>query len=218
MNGVSSVEVKKQKPLYVCEHADFDHSPSVDDPVWEGLPAISLCDIVTGDSPKLSTDVKVCWNRWRAAIYFRFTCEDDHVIATMKHHDDSLYEEDVVEVFICETDELTAYKEFEVSPANVRFDAIIHYDPAHLPIRVNREWHALGWKTETRVLPVGYVSIWEIPLHNFRGGVPSAGDVWRMNLFRIDRGNGQPDEFSAWSPVGTMQFHTPEKFGFLQFA
>ncbi|MBA2938318.1 carbohydrate-binding family 9-like protein [Paenibacillus sp. CGMCC 1.16610] len=215
MKGVSVVEEKL--PLYICEHADFACSP-LDDLVWDRLLAIRLRDIVTGGQPRLSTAVKVCWNRLREAIYFRFTCDDDHVIATMTNHDDSLYEEDVVEVFICDTGKFSEYKEFEVSPANVKFDAIIQYDLDRPPIQVVREWHAIDWKTVTRVSESGYVSIWELPLRNFSVGTPSVGDIWRINFFRIDRGGGQPDEFSAWSPVGTMQFHTPEKFGFLQFA
>ena len=35
-----------------------------------------------------------------------------------------------------------------------------------------------------------------------------------LNLYRIDRAN---KAFLAWSPVLTGSFHTPEKFGVLEF-
>ncbi|MGG1517012.1 carbohydrate-binding family 9-like protein [Paenibacillus oryzisoli] len=208
----------EMKPLYVCAHMEIDSFPSFDDELWERLSSINLRDTVSGGKPRLSTTVESFWNRERAAIYFRFSCEDDHLVSTMTNHDDSIYEEDVVEVFICETGDLAWYKEFEVSPTNVKFDAIIHNDPLHPPIQVGRDWHADGWKTATRYVHGRYMSIWEIPFCNFTGGIPSAGDVWRMNCYRIDRGNGHPDEYTAWSPTEILQFHTPNKFGYLQFA
>jgi hypothetical protein len=42
------------------------------------------------------------------------------------------------------------------------------------------------------------------------------GDMWRMNLYRIDRLQHR-DEFQAWSPVGREDFHVPSFFGGLEF-
>jgi len=41
-----------------------------------------------------------------------------------------------------------------------------------------------------------------------------AGTRWRLNLYRCDKANGA---FLAWSLVLTGSFHTPEKFGVLEF-
>jgi len=46
---------------------------------------------------------------------------------------------------------------------------------------------------------------------------PHPGDTWRINLYRIDRGV-QGDEYTAWSPPGRLNYHTPSRFGILQFA
>ena len=47
---------------------------------------------------------------------------------------------------------------------------------------------------------------------------PKAGDVWRMNLYRIDRGKTEAeDEYTAWSPTRKIDYHRPQHFGSLQF-
>ena len=43
---------------------------------------------------------------------------------------------------------------------------------------------------------------------------PATGTRWWLNLYRIDRAN---KAFLAWSPVLNGSFHTPEKFGVLEF-
>jgi hypothetical protein len=45
---------------------------------------------------------------------------------------------------------------------------------------------------------------------------PLSGDRWRINLYRIDRYQGQ-EELSAWSPTGQPTFHVPGQFGELIF-
>ena len=46
---------------------------------------------------------------------------------------------------------------------------------------------------------------------------PKAGDAWRMNLFRIERDQG--DQYICWSPTFTepAAFHHPKYFGKLRF-
>ena len=37
---------------------------------------------------------------------------------------------------------------------------------------------------------------------------------WRINFYRIDRA---PQAFLAWNPTLTRTYHTPERFGWIQF-
>jgi hypothetical protein len=46
---------------------------------------------------------------------------------------------------------------------------------------------------------------------------PRHGDRWRANFYRIDRAK-DGDEFTAWSPTGAIQYHTPARFGYLLFS
>jgi hypothetical protein len=46
---------------------------------------------------------------------------------------------------------------------------------------------------------------------------PQPGDEWLANLYRIDR-SPAGDEYTAWSPPGRINYHTPERFGRLVFS
>ena len=54
-----------------------------------------------------------------------------------------------------------------------------------------------------------------IPLAALAHTKPQPGTRWRLNFFRCDQAN---KAFLAWSPTLTGSFHTPEKFGWLEFA
>ncbi|MFK7693187.1 carbohydrate-binding family 9-like protein [Paenibacillus sp. HJGM_3] len=209
------MKTTERSHTYTCLRQEIRHFPAHDDPVWSGLPRMELRDTVTGGSPRLATTVEAFRNEH--SLFFRFTCQDDHFVATLAQHDDPIYTEDVVEVFLSETRREQEYKEFENSPANVKFDALIRYDGPE-QIHVIREWDAEGWRTEVyRDSRGGAVYVWAIPFANFTGGVPSSGDRWLMNCFRIDRGREGSDEYSAWSPTEELNFHVPGKFGALIF-
>lgn len=211
---------KEQNPLYNCQEVEINQFPEKDDKAWRGLPVMELLEDGGGSRPNLKTSVQSFWSSTRKAIYFRFICEDNNIVATHSSHDDPLYDEDVVEVFLSETGSLRDYKEFEVSPKNVKFDALIHNDPEK-PLHVMTEWDAKNWRTESFIEKdqSQYISIWELPFDNFDTGVPSKGDTWRMNCYRIDRESAETgqDEYTAWSPTGRRNYHTPEKFGYLRF-
>ncbi|WP_373232759.1 carbohydrate-binding family 9-like protein [Cohnella sp.] len=180
---------------------------------WHDIEAIILKEVVTGNLPSLNTNVKACWTE--DDIWFRFECEDDHIVSNMTNHDDPLYEEDVVELFIDEDGLRTVYYEIELSPRNVVFDAIIHNDNNTL-MKVDTSWHVLG--LETKVDRAEQLSIYEIkiPLVNFKR-LPVQGMKWFWNAFRIDEDEQGDRHYSAWLPTGAINFHLPGFFGTLVF-
>src|SRR5207344_3346618 len=46
---------------------------------------------------------------------------------------------------------------------------------------------------------------------------PLAGDVWRVNMYRMDVPQGKPQQASGWSPPMVGDFHALDKFGELVF-
>lgn len=181
---------------------------------WTAIEPIRLTDTVTGAAPRLSTVVRACWTD--RALHFRFECEDDHVVATMGRRDDPLYDEDVVEVFLDESGEGENYLEFEVSPANVLFDAEVTYFEEGR-IRADTGWDAVGIETTAIETDAGTRCVeLHIPFENFREA-PTDGTVWRWNAYRIDEDRDGTRQYSAWSPTGKINFHMPGKFGKLLF-
>lgn len=200
---------------YDCIFRRVEGMPDSDAEVWKEVPGIRLSDTVTGEEPPLATSVQAYWNE--NGMVVRFVGEDSGIVAEMTAHDDDLYEEDVLELFLADTGDLRTYKELEVSPANVRFDARIVNDGSGR-VEVEREWHAEGWITKTEADVCKLSSVWFIPWTAFDGQQPAAGDSWRVNVYRIDRGSEpSKDLYMAWSPTEAVNFHLPEKFGCWRF-
>jgi hypothetical protein len=123
----------------------------------------------------------------------------------------NLWDRDVVEAFVgADTNNIKHYTEYEVAPSNERLDVSVdlprkdfawesHFESA---VRIKREDKT--WDCEVR-----------IPMAAFAAATPVTGTRWRVNLFRCDRANKAG---LAWNPPLKDTFHTPERFGILEFA
>ena len=175
-----------------------------------------------GTAPRLATTVAAYYDDEYLNVVF--SSADDHIVATLFDHDDPLYQEDVVELFIAPRD-TRLYYEIEVSPLATTLDARIDS-----PDGVRETMHAdFGWECDGLIagvrkqMEVGTLmqvdTLIRVPFASLGIGVPKNGDSWRANFFRIDRHPAEGDEYSAWRP--TMKtppdFHVPGVFGRLLF-
>ena len=201
----------------------------LDDPAWEKARIMELVDNVTGKPPRLPTTARLLYDdEW---LYVGYHSVDYDIWGTMKRHDDPIYDEEVVEIFLDPAGLLTAYYELEVSPLNTRFDAFILNDAevAGADQRGPRfqgfiAWDPIGFKHGVYVKGElnahdGKAEFWECEMairfdELFLGKSlpPKPGDVWRGNLYRIDI-EGERIEESAFSPTGKEDFHVPSHFG-----
>jgi hypothetical protein len=181
---------------------------------WDEIECVRLTDAASGEPARLQTIVKLC--RSDAYVHVRFECEDDHVAATYENRDDPIYKEDVVEIFIDEVGTGRFYKEFELSPLNVLFDALIEKEEGRGP-KVDTSWDMEGLETRVSWPRKDFaVYEWRLPVDSF-DTPPTAGTVWRINLYRIDEDPAGKRHYWAWSPTKVVNFHTPAKFGELHF-
>jgi len=172
------------------------------------------------------TAFHVC--RTQTDLHVKFGCVDRDIWGTFTKRDDPLYEEEVVEVFLCPTGDLRHYYEFEVSPRNVIFDAkIFSPDLYRRTMQVETSWDCPDLQTSVTVdgtldertdVDRSWTVDIAIPFAAFpEVAPPQGGDVWRGNFYRIDRAD--PPEFTAWSPTeeSPANFHVPERFGYIEF-
>ncbi|GGG61712.1 carbohydrate-binding family 9-like protein [Paenibacillus radicis (ex Gao et al. 2016)] len=196
---------------YVCRKVEGP----IESVKWDGLEAVSLVQVVSGEAARLQTSVKVCWSE--DALMVRFDCEDDHRVATMTERDAPLYQEDVVEIFLDAAGKGRQYREFVISPRNIVYDASIGND-GEGNIDINVGWNAEGLQTS---VIEGESGAWAcelyIPFINF-DAVPVVGTEWRSNMYRIDDDKQGNRHFWSWSPIGSVHFHLPKHFGTLVFA
>lgn len=185
--------------------------------VWQKSQKVKL--VITSDSktPLQATTVSALWNQ--DYLYVAFSCVDNDIQATMTEFNQLLYLEEVVEVFIDDDSDGFTYTEIEVNPNN----AVLHYmmnndlkgkkwafarlEPC---VHTAVKRHSSGWDVEMAIPLNEFIKAPNIP--------PLPGDIWRVNFYRIDRPtDGRQNEYSAWSPTGINDFHTPLSFGELVF-
>ncbi|HET9223162.1 MAG TPA: carbohydrate-binding family 9-like protein [Roseiflexaceae bacterium] len=187
---------------------------------WESIAALPPFVLADGSQPAIQQTVaRVCYDE--DALYIRFDCQDRDIWATYSRRDDSIYDEEVVEVFIAPGSAApTRYFEFEVSPNGVLLDALIDNPTSQrADLRVDCEWDCPGlrWLAERD----DAAGSWWVALAIPWGSIESPGlptTIWRANFYRIERPRDAAPEFSCWSPTYTepADFHKPECFGVLE--
>ncbi|MEP6672227.1 MAG: carbohydrate-binding family 9-like protein [Chthoniobacter sp.] len=181
--------------------------------LWLGVDACEFRLAIDGRLPLQSTTVRSLWNadEWRIL----FEVADTHVWATHTERGAPLYQEEVVEVFIDPVGDLESYFEIELNPLNTVMEVVL---------RRNRSgylkdfaWRCEGLRTAARRTDTGWCAELAIPFRSLTADPPSVGEKWRANFCRIDRPPGVERELTAWSSPGRANFHTPERFGFVDF-
>jgi predicted TIM-barrel fold metal-dependent hydrolase len=201
---------------------DFDPDGDLAKAIWQTATPVRL-ERVSSDAtarPDLCTSVRALWSE--AFLYLAYECpyteltvfepiQDGRKRFDLGQTGASLWDRDVVEAFIGNDPQNPAhYGEFEVAPSNERLDVMVVNLPekdfawdSQFRSAVRVDSPAKRWTCEMR-----------IPLRSIGGAPPAAGTRWRLNLFRCDRAN---QAFLAWRPTLTPSFHTPERFGTLEF-
>jgi hypothetical protein len=201
---------------YTCQNLSLPAFPEASDPCWERAPRSILSDTVSGKTPFLLTEFRLLRSDTAQAFFLRFLAEDDIVQSTFRLHEECLYRQDVLEVFITEGGDMQRYKEIEVSPYDLHFTASVDYlSPNNF--RLDMDWDIPCFITKTRYSKreSQTVSLWRIPYGAFSRS-PQAGASWRFNAFRIDH-SARGVDLQAWQTTGVPNFHIPERFGFLDF-
>lgn len=203
---------------------------ALDDPGWEGIPwsAGFRCFLAPETTTPQRTLVEAAWDN--RCLYIAFRVYDTDPWATKTARDDSLWEEQVVEVYIDENGDQGNYREFEINPLGAVIDLLIPKAGDQADWRKCARGNAAGWRTAARVYrdaPHPYwVAEMAFPWDIFTAAEhrpPQPGDVWRVQLYRIERprpGGGAASDAgliaTSWSP--TPDFHVPGHFGKLVFA
>jgi predicted TIM-barrel fold metal-dependent hydrolase len=205
---------------------DFEPDGMLDDAVWQKARSahVEYGSARYDARPELATSVRVlCSDQF---LYFGWECPFTKLTvfdtpcaererlgtnAPGKSATGALWERDVVEVFVgSSATNINRYAEYEVAPTNERLDVL-----CNLPEK-NFAWDGRG-QSAVKVDKQHKVFTVEMrmPLELLSATKPKPGTRWRLNLYRCDKAN---DAYLAWSPTLNGTFHTPGKFGVLEFA
>ena len=178
---------------------------------------MELRDVETGATPEQGTTVRAAWDADELRIQVH--AEDRDAWATITQRDGPLWEEEVVEVFLDPVGDGECYFEFEVNPLGTVLDLVLR--KSRSGYKADRAWQCEGLRTLVRRHPGGWSVEMAIPFASVTNSPPRTGSRWRANFCRIDRPSRDgtlPRELTAWSPPLRATFHTPERFGVIEFA
>jgi len=179
-------------------------------------------------APRHLTQFRMMWDDTN--LYVGASCRDDDIYNDKTGRDASLWEQDVVEIYLDPGSDGKDYIELQVSPAEQIFDAVFatHRTPKWeeaakaltlkgLVAKVDLDG-TLNQRADTSADRRWSVEV-QIPWAELPGvdGPPADGASWSANFYRIDVKSPKRDGFmGAWSPAGG-DFHNTSGFGTLTF-
>lgn len=213
---------KQTKPGYVIHKASgpITIDGRADEPDWKrAKPSPTFVTTEGGHTLVGDTRARLLWDHNH--LYAFISAQDSDVFSQYHKHDDSLWKEDVIELFIDADRSRRGYIELQVNPNNTQFDAFFPTTraqksdvawSANMNSQVNvrgtadnRDDEDQGWDVEIA-----------IPLAAVKGTAkamrvslpPKPGDNWRLNIVRIDKPkNQQQISAGSWNQITNADFH-----------
>jgi hypothetical protein len=234
--------------VYMCQR--LKGTPVIDGMIgeeeWQGAEwTEDFVDIETGGYPPLRTRARMAWDD--DYLYIAAKMEEPHVWANLSGRDADIWHDNGFQIFIDPDGDTHEYYEIGINALATVLDLLL-VKPYRDGGPALRRWDIAGLKTGVSVEgtlndPGDRDTGWEIeaaiPWQVLaecanRAAPPSEGDVWRMNLSRInwktvveggryvkatDPETGRPwaENSWAWSPQGLSNMHYPEMWGYVLF-
>jgi len=209
----------------------------LDDAAWATAPSTGpFVNTLTGAAASIQTQAKLLWDKKN--LYIGFDNTDEDVWSDLTKRDDKLWTEEADEVMIDADGNGRTYIELQVAPNGNIFDTYLPnvrryedtVDPKLKPFSWNSKLVAKtqvdGTLNKRDDQDKGWTAELALPLEDVKGMdaastvrlPPQPGDVWRINMYRMDQPKGKPQQAAGWSPPMVGDFHALSRFGELVFA
>lgn len=230
--------------LHVTDAIHIDGK--ADDPAWSSAPwSASFVDIEGESKKKPTYDTKLKMLYDDQALYVFAQLEEPHIWGDITDHDAIIYHNNDFEVFLKPEVHADHYYEIEINVLNTLFDlmmpkpyryggtAQIHWDTKEIHSAIAHQGSVNNpsdsddcWTVEMKI-PFTAIS-------GFGQTTPPAtNDHWLINFSRVQwqhhleqgeytrkkdqNGRPLPEDNWVWSPIGVVNMHYPERWGYVQF-
>jgi cellulose/xylan binding protein with CBM9 domain len=186
-----------------------------DDADWAKAEATGpFVDAEGGEPVGQDTRARLLWDDKN--LYVFFDVADKDIVATMVKHDDPLWKEDAVELFIDADKNGKGYVELQASPKGTTFDS--WFPTVRGAKDESPKWDS-GMKAAATRDAKGWRVELAIPLAAVKGGddkmavkiPPAVGDSWKLNLVRVDKSKTGPVRAAAWAKIPISDFHAIDR-------
>jgi len=239
----ATIPVKRQAPpprkRYVARKATGPISidGKLDEAEWKAAPSTgAFLNTMTGAPAGPDTQAKLLWDD--KFLYVAFQNADTDIWSSLNKRDDKLWTQEADELMIDADGNGRGYVELQVAPNGNLFDTYLpqyrKYEDSLDPKRKPYSWNS---KANVKVTVDGTLNkhddqdrSWTVelalPLEDVKGLdtaapaprlPPQQGDVWRINMFRMDMPQGKGQQAVGWAPPLVGDFHALDKFGELAF-
>ncbi|MCV9927540.1 carbohydrate-binding family 9-like protein [Flavobacterium sp. LS1R49] len=229
---------KTENPITI----DGDES----DPAWNKVAWTDLFTDIEGiEKPKYATQVKMLWDETN--FYILAKLEEPHVWANLKQRDTIIFYNNDFEVFIDPDSDTFNYYELEINALNTAWDLFLSKPYRENDNVVLNDWNITGLKSAVKIkgtlndptdIDEGWVLEIAIPWAAYKTSyydknVP-VDNFWRVNFSRVNwqhaitngkyerkkdsDGKFLPEYNWVWSPMGVINMHEPEKWGYVYFS
>ncbi|MGE5353300.1 MAG: carbohydrate-binding family 9-like protein [Acidobacteriota bacterium] len=190
-------------------------------------------------APKFKTRAKMLWDD--NFLYVAAELEEHDLWATLTKRDTTIYNDNNFEIFIDPDGDTQNYYEFEINALNTFWDLFMTkpYRVGGFPVSA---WDIKGIKTAVGLQGTlnnpadkdqGWIIEIAFPLKVLmqstgHKGLPKNGEQWRVDFTRVEWGltsqegrykrNDDETSYWAWSPIGLIDYHYPEMYGYVQFS
>ena len=202
-------------------------------------------DIENGVKPKYATKVKMLWDETN--FYILAKMEEPHVWANLRQRDTIIFYNNDFEVFVDPDSDTFNYYELEINALNTAWDLFLSKPYRENDMVVLNDWNISGLKSAVKIngtlnnpndTDEGWVLEMAIPWAAYKTSffdqnVP-ADKFWRVNFSRVNwqheikngsyerkkdaNGKFLPEYNWVWSPMGVIDMHEPEKWGYVYFS
>jgi hypothetical protein len=174
-------------------------------------------------------------------FYIAAELEEPHVWATLTNHDSVIFHDPDFEVFIDPDGDRHNYYEFEMNALNATWDLLLKKPYIDGGPAVN-EWEISGLQSAAQIngtlnQPSNRDQGWTVEIafpwkalaeFSKQAAPPKEGDVWRVDFSRVEwqidtsdktyrKVTGVKEDNWVWSPMGIVDMHRPEQWGYVEF-
>jgi hypothetical protein len=187
---------------------------------WQGASRLTLADTENPQRSHVGAKTEVCVRWTPQHLYVAFWCHYTELNLYLGEDAGQerweLWNRDVAEVFLTPFPAApNRYWEFEVAPNNLWIDLAVEKLEK---IRLDAGWNS-GFAHASFIDERSKVWSCEMRIPALSLGVRQieCGMEWRINFFRcVGLGDDSQRRFLAWSPTFQLNFHVPERFGWVR--